>query len=70
LDDFDEYPEITSTVLEGAVHRRNFVEVPKKQSINLILDADIIDWFKKKSGENEFQTLINETLRDVMTHNL
>ena len=68
-DDFDEYPEITATDLEGAIYRRNLLEVPKKQSVNLMLDADIIAWFKKKSGEVEFQSLINAALRDVISHN-
>ncbi|MCX7099150.1 MAG: BrnA antitoxin family protein [Methylococcales bacterium] len=68
-DDFDEYPEIAATDLEGAIHRRNLLEVPKKQSVNLMLDADIIAWFKKKSGEVEFQSLINAALRDVISHN-
>ena len=66
-DDFDEYPEINLADLEGAIHRRNFVEIPKKQSVSLMLDADIIAWFKKKSGEAEFETLINAALRDVIT---
>ena len=68
-DDFDEYPEISATDLEGAIHRRNFVEVPQKQSINLMLDTDIIAWFKKKSGNVDFQSLINSALRDVISHN-
>lgn len=67
-DDFDEYPEISATDLDGAIHRRHFVEVPQKQNINLMLDTDIIAWFKKKSGEVEFQSLINAALRDVMSH--
>jgi len=68
-DDFDEYPEISATDLEGAIHRRNLVEMPKKQSVNLMLDTDVIDWFKKKSGEIDFQSLINAALRDVISHN-
>jgi uncharacterized protein (DUF4415 family) len=68
LDDFDEYPETSTTDLDGAIHRRNFVEVPQKQSVNLMLDTDIIAWFKKKSGEVEFQSLINAALRDVISH--
>ena len=67
-DDFDEYPEISATDLDGAIHRRHFVEVPEKQSINLMLDADIIAWFKKKSGDIDVQSLINATLRDVISH--
>jgi uncharacterized protein (DUF4415 family) len=68
-DDFDEYPEISTTDLEGAIHRRNLVEIPKKQSVNLMLDTDVIDWFKKKSGEIDFQSLINAALKDVISHN-
>jgi uncharacterized protein (DUF4415 family) len=67
-EDFDEYPEISATDLEGAIHRYNLVEIPQKQCINLMLDADIIAWFKKKSGEVEFQSLINAALRDVISH--
>jgi uncharacterized protein (DUF4415 family) len=68
-DDFDEYPEISQTDLDRSVHRRNFAEISKKQNINLVLDADIIAWFKKKSGESDYQSLINATLRDVVTRN-
>jgi uncharacterized protein (DUF4415 family) len=67
-DDFDKYPEISATDLDGAIHRRNWVEIPQKQSINLMLDTDIIVWFKKKAGEVEFQSLINAALRDVISH--
>ena len=67
-DDLDEYPEISATDLDGAIHRRNFIEVPQKQSVNLMLDADIIAWFKKKAGEVDFRSLINATLRDVISH--
>jgi uncharacterized protein (DUF4415 family) len=67
-DDFDEYPEITAEELEGAIHRRNFAEIPKKQNVNLMLDSDIIAWFKNKSGGNEYQSLINAALRDVIAH--
>lgn len=68
LDELDEYPEITNVDLEKAIHRRNFVGLPQKQNINLMLDVDIIEWFKKKSGETEFQSLVNATLRNVMVH--
>ena len=66
-DVFDEYPEISQTELDKAIHRRNFVEVSKKQNVNLELDSDIIAWFKKKSGESGYQSLINATLRDVIS---
>ena len=68
-DDFDEYPEIDQTDLDRAIHRRNFVEVSRKQNVNLVLDSDVIAWFKEKSGESGYQSLINATLRDVIARN-
>ena len=68
-DDFDEYPEINQANLDISIRRRNFVEVPKKQNVNLALDSDIVAWFKKKSGEEGFQSLINATLREAITRN-
>ena len=64
--DFDEYAEVTQTDLNRAIHRRGFIDVSKKQSVNLMLDSDIVAWFKKKSGESGYQSLINATLREVI----
>ena len=66
-DVFDEYPEISQIELDRAIHRRNFVKISKKQNVKLALDSDIIAWFKKKSGESGYQSLINATLRDVIS---
>ena len=60
-DVFDEYPEISQTDLDRAIHRRNFVEVSKKQNVNLELDSDIIAWFKKNWGRVGISRLL--TLR-------
>jgi uncharacterized protein (DUF4415 family) len=69
-DDFDDYPEISQLDLNGAVRRRNFIESSTKQNVNLALDADIVAWFKKKSGEVGYQSLINSTLRKAISHNM
>jgi uncharacterized protein (DUF4415 family) len=68
-DTIDEYPEINQNDLNRAIRRRSFVEVSKKQNITIALDSDIINWFKEKSGEKEYQSLINATLRDVIMRN-
>ena len=60
-DVFDEYPEISQTELDKAIHRRNFVEVSKKQNVNLELNSDIIAWFKKNRGRAGISRLL--TLR-------
>jgi uncharacterized protein (DUF4415 family) len=66
-DDFDDYPEISQSDLNRAVKRRNFVA---KQNVNLALDADIVAWFKKKSGDMNYELLINATLKNAINHNL
>jgi uncharacterized protein (DUF4415 family) len=66
-DDYDEYPEISQLDLNRAVKRRNFVV---KQNVNLALDADIVAWFKKKSGDMNYELLINATLKNAINHNL
>jgi uncharacterized protein (DUF4415 family) len=66
-DDCDDYPEISQSDLNRAVKRRNFVA---KQNVNLALDADIVAWFKRKSGEVGYQSLINSTLRDAISHSM
>ncbi|WP_394751852.1 BrnA antitoxin family protein [Crenothrix sp.] len=68
-DTLDEYPEVNQNDLNRAIRRRSFVEVSKKQNITIALDSDIINWFKEKSGEKEYQSLINATLRDVIRRN-
>jgi len=36
--------------------------------INITLGPDILAYFKEKAGERGYQTLINATLREAMTH--
>ncbi len=37
---------------------------PKKQSVTMRLDADVIDWFKTHS--EKYQSQMNQVLRDFM----
>jgi uncharacterized DUF497 family protein len=37
-----------------------------KQRVNIFLDRVVIDYFKSKAGPRGYQTLINESLRDVV----
>jgi uncharacterized protein (DUF4415 family) len=69
-DDYDEYPEISQSDLNRAVKRRNFVETSTKLNVNLALDADIVAWFKKKSGDMNYELLINATLKNAISQNL
>ena len=40
--------------------------LPGKQRVNIFLDRAVIDHFRALAGERGYQTLINESLRDVV----
>ena len=64
-DDFDMKKEYDfSTGVRGRFH------TPKKKSITIRLDDDLILFFKKKAGEQKigYQTLVNAALREFVNH--
>ncbi len=62
----DEYPEITQSDLDRAVFRQGLQPVEKKQRITIMLDTGVINYFKNKAGKRGYQTLINETLKQII----
>jgi uncharacterized protein (DUF4415 family) len=43
---------------------------PGKERITIRIDADILDWFRKQAeaqGGGNYQTMINQALRDYVT---
>ncbi len=62
----DEYPEITQSDLDRAVFRQGLQPVEKKQRITIMLDTGVISYFKNKAGKRGYQTLINETLKQII----
>ncbi len=49
--------------------RGAIIQAPNKQRITIRLDVDIIDWFKGQvQGGGNYQTLINEALRNHLDH--
>lgn len=63
----DEYPEISQVDFDRSVLRQNMNPVEKKQRITIMLDSGIIGYFKEKAGKRGYQTLINETLKKVIS---
>ena len=73
--DLNEAPEITAADFTRArfrVEGKNATreqwqaavrERVRKQRVNIMLDAPIIEYFKEMAGDRGYQTLINETLR-------
>lgn len=65
--DKDEYPEITQADFDRAIFRRGLEPIENKQRITIMLDAEIINYFKEKAGKRGYQTLINESLKNLIS---
>lgn len=57
--DTSDIPELDEDFFENAE-----IKVPKKQSVTIRLDTDVLDWFKSQ-GQG-YQTRINQLLRKYM----
>jgi uncharacterized protein (DUF4415 family) len=56
--DFSDIPE----VLDWSDSKRGMFYRPVKQQLTLRIDADVVDWFKRKGGG--YQTQMNAALRE------
>ncbi len=59
----DEYPEVTQADFDRSVFRQGLELAEKKRRISIMLDAEVIRYFKAKAGKRGYQTLINESLK-------
>jgi uncharacterized protein (DUF4415 family) len=65
--DFSDSPPLTEEQMKEfkPSHLRNMANYkPIKKTVNVRLDADVIEWLK--SGGNGYQTRMNAILRDAM----
>ena len=60
--DFSDAPEATNEQLA----RLSVFVPPKKKTITIKLDEDVIRWFKGEQPEGGYQTFINAVLRDYV----
>ena len=68
--DFSEIPEATEKQMVRAVLRVGGVPVGRgKQQVNMMLDAFIVEYFKRKAGGQDYQALINAALSDYIRRN-
>ncbi len=62
-------PEVTENHLAQAVLRVDGKTFPKgKVRVNILLDANIVAYFKTQAGGRGYQTLINEALKTNILH--
>jgi uncharacterized protein (DUF4415 family) len=67
--DQDDYPSVTQADLDRANFRVGLKPSPRKRRITILLDAALIEYFKAKAGEQGYQNLINDTLRQAVERN-
>ena len=65
-DELDDYPKITQADLDRATFRVGLKPASRKRSVTMMLDTGLVEYFKAQAGERGYQTLINETLRQVV----
>ena len=66
--DLSDIPEMTEEQISQAVLRIGGEPVPRgKVQVTMYLDAAIVAYFKAQAGEREYQTLINETLKETIS---
>ncbi len=62
--DLSDIPEVSEEIFSNPLLRFGGRKVPKgKVRISILLDADIVAYYKTLSGGKGYQTLINETLK-------
>ncbi len=65
--DTSEIPEITGEQMKRAALRFGGKRVSKgKVRVNILLDAEVVAYFKSQAGGRGYQTLINEALKASM----
>ena len=68
--DLSDISEVTEEQIASAKLRIGGKAIPKeKMRVNILLDANIVAYFKAKSGGRGYQSLINEALKSNMLYN-
>jgi uncharacterized protein (DUF4415 family) len=63
FDEQDDYPSITQADFDRAKFRIGLKPASQKERVVLHLDKSLLEYFKAKAGEQDYQALINDTLR-------
>ena len=63
LYELDDYPKVTQADLGGATFGVNLKPTPRKRRVTILLDTELVEYFRAQAGERGYQTLINKSLR-------
>jgi uncharacterized protein (DUF4415 family) len=66
--DYSDIPPLTEKFWANAVHRPEYYRPVKKQ-VTVRVDADVLEWLKKKA-EKGYQSRLNQVLREAMMSEL
>ena len=65
--DLSDIPEITAEQMARSTFRINRVPVERKQeSVQLVIDNFVLDYFKAKAGDRDYRSLVNAALTEYM----
>jgi len=65
--DLSDIPETTAEQMARSTFRIGRVPVERKQeSVQLMIDSFILDYFKAKAGDRDYQSLVNVALTEYM----
>ena len=68
--DLSDIPEVTEEQMASAVLRVSGKPLPKGK-VSILLDAEVVAYFKMKAGKNKFESVINDILKaDIRNQNL
>lgn len=64
--DFSDIPPLDEEFFKNA---KRVVRHHKTEPNSIPIDLDILEWFKNRSSEDDYQTLINDVLRTYVKQN-
>ncbi len=65
--DLSDIPETTAEQMARATFRIGRVRVERQQeSVQLMIDSFVLDYFKMKAGDSDYRLLVNQALTEYM----
>ena len=65
--DLSDIPETTADQMARSTFRINRVPVERRQeSVQLMIDSFVLDYFKAKAGDRDYRSLVNAALTEYM----
>ena len=65
--ELSDIPETTAEQMARSTFRINRVPVERKQeSVQLMIDSFVLDYFKAKAGDRDYRSLVNTALAEYM----